>query len=170
MKKEERKKMKHEIGRIPLAALVLATLCISVLPSVEATDYTERGYEATTVNMDTVTADATGPQNHNLDVEDDDNVIVNVTCNYNDTRIYGALDNRGIHYYNVSVTYQSNTEYDDETVITHDVGDSGTTYLEVSFQVDQSTTMYIYEYVSVTLVGEHQAFDQAWYNWTVTLI
>ena len=161
--------MKHEIGRIPLAALVLATLCISVFPSVEATDYTERGYETTTVQTTSVSASATGPQNHNLDVEDDDNVIVNVTCTITDYRIYGAWANRATHYYNVTVTYQSNTEYDDETVVTRDRNDSGTTYLEVSFQVDQSTTMYIYEYVNVTLIGEYQDFDEDWHNWTVTL-
>lgn len=168
--KEERKMMDYKTRRTSFLVLVLATLCISVFPSVEAADYTERGYEETDVFVTSATANATGPSNHSLDVEDDDNVIVNVTCNYTDYRIYGAWANPATHYYNVTVTHQSNTEYDDETVITRDRNDSGTTYLEVSFEVYENTAMYIYEYVNVTLSGEYQDYDEDWHNWTVTLI
>ncbi|MFQ6129071.1 MAG: hypothetical protein ACE5QW_09245 [Thermoplasmata archaeon] len=162
--------MDQKKGRVSFFALILATLCISVFPCVEATDYTERGTEDTYVHVDYVEADADGPENHSLDVDPDDNVIVNVTCTFTDYRIYGAWANRATHYYNVTVTYQSNTEYDDETVVTRDRNDSGTTYLEVSFQVYENTAMYIYEYVNVTLIGEYQDFDEDWHNWTVTLI
>lgn len=162
--------MDCRIGRVPFLVLVLATLCISVFPSIEARDYTEYGQEKTWVDtVSRVTARAYGPLSHSLDVDPDDNVIVNVTCSYSDNRTNGAWANRAIHYYNVTVTYQSETKYDDETVITRDRDDTGQTYLEVSFQVDPGPTMYIYEYVNVTLMGEYQDFDQDWYNWTVTL-
>ncbi len=168
--REERKMMDYKTRRTSLLVLVIATLCISVFPSVEATDYTERGYEETEVWLTRVEANAFGPQNHNLDVNDHDNVIVNVTCNYIDHRTIPIASNPAWHYYNLTVTYQSNTEYDDENVTTHSRADDGTTYLEVSFEVYESTTMYIYEYVSVTIIGFYEDFDEDWHNWTVTLV
>ncbi|MCJ2563788.1 MAG: hypothetical protein LN417_06840 [Candidatus Thermoplasmatota archaeon] len=156
--------------RLSLLALVIATLCISVLPSVQATDHTERGYEDTEVFTTSVNATATGPSNHGLDVAVADNVIVNVTCNYTDNRTSPVNSAPAFHYFNVTVTYQSESRYDDENVTTYYTADSGTTYLEVSFQVVEITNLYVYEYVNVALTGTMcQDFDEDWHNWTVTL-
>ena len=171
IEEEERDTMNAKGGRTSFLALVLAALFISAFPSVLAITHTERGYKETTVTLMTANATASGPANHDLDVADTDYVIVNVTCNYTDTREYGQNSAPAYHYFNVTVTYQSSTQYDDENVTTYERPDSGTTYLEVSFQVVESTTLYVYEYVSATLTGpEHQDFDEDWYNWTVTLI
>jgi len=157
-------------ARLSLLALVIATLCISVLPSVQATDHTEWGYEDTDVYTISVTATATGPSNHSLDVVDADNVIVNVTCDYVDHRTLPINSAPAFHYFNVTVTYQSESRYDDENVTTYYLPDSGTTYLEVSFQVVEITTLYVYEYVNVALTGTmYQDFKEDWHNWTVTL-
>ncbi|MFQ6128951.1 MAG: hypothetical protein ACE5QW_08635 [Thermoplasmata archaeon] len=163
--------MRYELRRIGATiGLIFTILVVSMFPLTKAATYTTYGWETTEVHTSWVDADA-GGSNYNLDVDSGDTVYVEINCFYNDTRGTGALSKPAIHYFNVTATYGSETKYDDLEVETHWYPESGEDTLSVSFQVQPPGTIYVYEYVNVTLYDMPLIidFDEAWFNWTILL-